>query len=294
MEQQRQAKTYFDSVANEWQAKAIGRPDEYPLIEMRHRAVHSVISNTDGVGRFLDVGCGTGQLAIEVADRGVDAIGIDFAAEMIKTCELNRGDRSNPSFVCGSIFDFDAPAESCDVISAQGFVEYVSPDEMEKFFALANRLLRNGGSLAVGSRNRLFNISSFNDYTLMERDLGVLDALIEEAVAVSRASNAAEVLSAITRFQKAQPQPIQHPSTGIGVSVRYQYAPSDFAFRAKKHGFEPRCIYPVHFHGLPMQIKNSHPEVHSGLAMKIETLKDSSACILPFSSTYLMDLRKVA
>lgn len=36
---------------------------------------------------FLDVGCGTGQLAIHVAKLGIRSVGVDFAPDIIRVAE---------------------------------------------------------------------------------------------------------------------------------------------------------------------------------------------------------------
>jgi hypothetical protein len=55
---------------------------------------------------------------------------------------------------------------------------------MEDFFDRAAAMLRPGGALVVGSRNRLYNAVSMNRFTEMERKLGVLDRLTAEAIAI--------------------------------------------------------------------------------------------------------------
>lgn len=86
--------------------------------------------------RFLDVGCGSGQLVINVASRGIEAEGSDFF------------------------------------------------DEMAQFFNRCYDMLRPGGYLVVGSRNRLFNIFSLNEFTTLEVSLGIMNVLLSKAVAL--------------------------------------------------------------------------------------------------------------
>jgi 2-polyprenyl-3-methyl-5-hydroxy-6-metoxy-1,4-benzoquinol methylase len=89
MRQHDQAQRYFRSAATEWQNKAIDGSGTYNVIEGRNRAVMDVLRRTENARRFLDVGCGTGQLVIMAAEQGLDAEGIDFADEMISKCEAN-------------------------------------------------------------------------------------------------------------------------------------------------------------------------------------------------------------
>src|SRR5262245_29731537 len=90
MDQQEQTLSYFRHHASDWQRKAVAPEREYNLIEARNWAVLTTLSELGDAGQLLDVGCGTGQLVIDAARRGVAAHGIDFAPEMIAQCEINR------------------------------------------------------------------------------------------------------------------------------------------------------------------------------------------------------------
>ena len=88
MNQQDQALKYFKSHAENWQSKAIN--SSYSVIENRHRAVIESMKNFPPTSSILDVGCGTGQLAIQASKLGWQATGIDFAQEMIDLCISNN------------------------------------------------------------------------------------------------------------------------------------------------------------------------------------------------------------
>jgi 2-polyprenyl-3-methyl-5-hydroxy-6-metoxy-1,4-benzoquinol methylase len=88
MTQQEQARHYFRSAAADWQDKSVNTAG-YSVIDARNRAVLDVVVRSENAVRFLDVGCGTGQLVIAVAQHGLEAQGIDFADEMVTQCEAN-------------------------------------------------------------------------------------------------------------------------------------------------------------------------------------------------------------
>jgi 2-polyprenyl-3-methyl-5-hydroxy-6-metoxy-1,4-benzoquinol methylase len=71
MTQQEQARHYFRSAAADWQNKAVNAAGDYSVIDARNRAVLDVIARSENATRFLDVGCGTGQLVIAAAQRGL-------------------------------------------------------------------------------------------------------------------------------------------------------------------------------------------------------------------------------
>jgi SAM-dependent methyltransferase len=88
MKQQKQTLDYFKSHAEDWNQKATD--EEYSLIENRHNAVLEVMKAYSNNSSILDVGCGTGQLAIEASKIGWQSLGLDFSQEMIDICIINN------------------------------------------------------------------------------------------------------------------------------------------------------------------------------------------------------------
>jgi len=293
-EQQKQTLTYFNAFASDWQDKALGKKVKVNVIEKRNNAVLAALATLD-VKHFIDVGCGTGQLVIAAAGKGITSLGVDFAPEMIEICQQNLKDAkvANAGFTIASIFDYPDPATPFDAVSAQGFIEYVSAQQMEDFFAKSAKMLRPGGALVLGSRNRLFNCVSFNAFTEIELRLGVLDNLVRQNIVLQSNDNLDTVFAELRKLEKIEPQADKHPSTtGIEVAVRYQYSPAELIMRARAHGFAPKMIYPVHFHGVPLHMKDSQPQLHVQLADLLEAQAQSDWRIVPFCSTFVLDLRK--
>ena len=119
-------------------------------------------------------------------------------------------------------FDFEMQRESYDLISANGFIEYISQKEMLSFFDMVAEALAPGGSFVVGSRNRLFNLVSMNDFTLMELEAGAIELLL----GIGEMVQAKEML----KVMSAECAPLQapetdHAKTGIDVTTRFQYSP---------------------------------------------------------------------
>jgi len=292
-QQQKQTHRFFRRGAAAWQKKSVGAAKSYNIVKGRNNAVLATLDSLRKPKALLDVGCGTGQLVVAVAQRGLRAIGVDFAQEMITACKANaRAAGVAPAFICASFFDLPVTDKTYDVISAQGFIEYISPAQMEEFFARSYRMLRPGGSLVVGSRNRLYNVVSLNEFTLMEMKLGVLEWLTREAVDLQGSGSAVKAIAALRRNERKYPQPKRHPATGVRVKLRHQYTPADLIFRLRKHGFRPRGLFPVHFHGLPPAYKDAHPEIHAELAALIGVLAPTDPRLLPYCSTFVLDARR--
>jgi 2-polyprenyl-3-methyl-5-hydroxy-6-metoxy-1,4-benzoquinol methylase len=65
--QQVQTLSFFDRVSAEWRMKAEGKLPRVNVIAQRNTCVHRIQRATPGVRSMLDIGCGTGELVIEMA-----------------------------------------------------------------------------------------------------------------------------------------------------------------------------------------------------------------------------------
>jgi SAM-dependent methyltransferase len=286
--QQAQTFSFFDTTSSEWRQKAEGRAERVNVIAQRNACVHRVQEEL-GSESLLDAGCGTGELVIEMEAKGVEATGIDFSPEMIHRCEEKRlaAGARNARFHCCSVFDYPAEEKSAALVSALGFIEYISPAELRDFLAVSRRVLREGGALAVGSRNRLFNLVSMNDYTRMEVAMGTTDALMAEALALGGGAPLHEIHS------PDLPRPEQHPRTRIDVATRHQYTPGELAAIVRGAGFEPYALYPVHYHALPPAAAELLKPMYVDFSARIFETAPEERRLLPFSSSFVLAARKM-
>ena len=285
--QQAQTFSFFDATSSEWREKAEGRLRRVNVIAQRNACVHRVQLALRSES-MLDVGCGTGELVVEMAAKGVQATGIDFSPEMIRACEeKRRAGAAAARFHCCSVFEYRAEDESEALISALGFIEYISPAELRDFLGFAQRVLRPGGALAVGSRNRLFNLVTFNEYTAMERQLNTIDALMSEALAIEDGAGIEEIHSA------PLPRPESHPRTRIDVATRHQYTPGELAALVREAGLVPEAIYPVHYHAIPPAAAEGLKDMQIDFSNRIFTEAPEERRLLPFSSSFVLAARKL-
>lgn len=294
--QQDQTKQHFLNHADGWQAKAEKMTRGDGVIEGRMNAVLAVLNSVECVDQFLDVACGTGHLVMAAAEQQFKSHGIDFSKSMISICEKNRAvspARELASFEIGSFFEMPIDDKQYDVISAQGFIEYISKDELHDFFAHSAQMLRPGGAFVIGSRNRLFNAFSMNAFTTMEMNLGVLNDLVSESIAFGTSSTNEIAIAQINAFEKALPHPDQHPNTQVEVETRYQYTPAELIFKLREHGFRPNAVYPINFHGLAPSLKKKFLDVHLHLSNTMSTAASTDPRLIPQSSTFVLDMRKI-
>ena len=293
MTQQFETQKFFGNEANRWDAQA--RKIQYNTIVDRNNTVIDSLRRHGNVKNFLDVGCGTGQLTIQIADLGVTALGIDFAPEMIDVCRKNSKEaNSTAKFNCASIFDFNLTADSLDLVSAQGFIEYISESELTKFIEILGRCLKKSGTAVVGSRNRLFNIVSMNEYTQLEIEIGAVPHLIAEAIAVQVSPSHQSLFETLNHLNSNLDRPKSHPNTGIDVTTRYQYTPSELIAYFRKADLIPCQIYPINYHPIPQSLLSDE---------KLSLIKDQLSSIVasdfttshqfvPFSSSFVIAFTK--
>lgn len=288
--QQNETRVFFNENAAEWASKSQSQTKSN-IITLRNEYVLHVARNRGETRASLDVGCGTGNLVVDLAKMGVDAVGIDFAEEMVRAAreEARRQNATTARFVYGSIFDFKVEAASLDLVSANGFIEYISHESLRAFLKQTAEMLRPGGSLVIGTRNRLFNLVTFNAYTAAELACGDYPDLVAEATAFCGGAS----LEAIRALKAArfQAKEAQHAATGIDVATRYQHTPAQLMQLAAEHGLQAEGLRPVHIHGIPPQFKKQHPEVHEKISEILVRYADD-LCLMPFASSFMLHVVK--
>ncbi len=105
--------------------------------------------------RILDLGCGTGALALALADLGHTVTGLDPAPGMLEVAR-NKDKANRVHWIAGDARDF-ALDETFDLIIMTGHVFQVFLDDAEMLAVLshARNQLAEGGRLVFESRNPL-------------------------------------------------------------------------------------------------------------------------------------------
>ena len=121
----------------------------FPYNEQQLRFVES---QSKGKGKMLDVGCGTGSLAINMAKNGFDVTAIDLEVEMIEIAK-NKSTTQNPVFKVANMLNIDQffPCNHFDVITCFGntLVHLTDNNDVVKFLLHVNRLLKPEGKFLL-------------------------------------------------------------------------------------------------------------------------------------------------
>ncbi len=150
---------------------------------------------------------------------------------------------------------------------------------------MAFKNLKPRGSISVGSRNRLFNVATYNDYTKMEKGLSTIDSLIEEASLIISAMEKSELILNLRKFRLI---------TGIGVETRYQFTPSDLISRIEKYCFNVSNIYPVNYHAFNPAILSDEMLKNVGrqISELISAQQQLNFRLLTNSSSFVLEAMK--
>lgn len=105
----------------------------------------------------LDVGCGTGRLAVPVATRARAVHGLDLTPAMIRVAAENAR-RAGVQVVLheADMRHLPFPDQRFDVAMSHLALMHVDRSERPAVFAELSRVLRPGGRLLIGVKNRLF------------------------------------------------------------------------------------------------------------------------------------------
>lgn len=168
----------------------------------RRRAARA--ARGSGVGPFLDVGAGTGDLslALERAAPGARVLGVDLARNMLA---IGRGKGATSVQASGIV----VPARDATFEGVTNAFVLRNLSDLDAFFAEARRVLRPGGklvSLEIGRpKGRLFGpLYRFYFYSLMPAVAGLLSSDKEAyrylAVSVERVETPDQL---VARMKKA-------------------------------------------------------------------------------------------
>ena len=98
-------------------------------------------------GRVLDVGCGTGENLLYLAERGFVAMGIDGAPTAIKKARAKAKRRGlNAEFEVGDALNLSMPERPFDTVIDSGLFHVFSDEDRPRFTESLGRVVRVGGT----------------------------------------------------------------------------------------------------------------------------------------------------
>ena len=144
---------YVGRMTSRWQRTGTPRGDDY---DARWKSLEASGHDPHGEATFvmrfaprlvLDAGCGTGRVAIELARRGVTAVGVDLDREMLETAR-----RKDPELLwtCADLASLDLELRFDVVVMAGNVMIFVEPGTEAAVVARMAAHLLPGGHLVAG------------------------------------------------------------------------------------------------------------------------------------------------
>ncbi|HEX6183606.1 MAG TPA: class I SAM-dependent methyltransferase [Pyrinomonadaceae bacterium] len=142
-EPQSELEASYDRVAENFAAEFCGELERKPF---DRELLDGFADSLRGAGRVCEIGCGPGQIARYLRDRGVEMCGIDLSREMVKFAR-----RLNPdiTFEHGDMLKLDAPDASLAGIICFYSIIHLRREDAPRALAQMHRALRPGGRLLV-------------------------------------------------------------------------------------------------------------------------------------------------
>lgn len=135
---------FWHEVYAQWRASEIGATTD----RLERQLILELVGDVSGC-RLLDVGCGDGELAVELWKRGAIVIGIDESAAMIDAAKARAKEyHADITFQVATAENLPFPPEQFDVVTAITILCFV--DNAAPVFREISRVLRPGGRLVIG------------------------------------------------------------------------------------------------------------------------------------------------
>lgn len=134
----------FDRVATIYDATR-GLPDGVP-----EQVADTIVAVTDAGSetRFLELGVGTGRIAIPLIERGFPFTGVDISRQMLERLREKAGDRTNLTIVETSVTNLPLPDASQDVVLVIHVFHLIQ--EWQQALREVRRVLRPNGFFVWG------------------------------------------------------------------------------------------------------------------------------------------------
>ncbi len=93
------------------------------------------------VGTVLDAGCGTGELALAVATRGHEVLGVDLAHAAVERAEQKAAERGlSATFRAADITSLEG---AFDTVLDSGLLHSLPPEDQSRYLAMLGRVCRD-------------------------------------------------------------------------------------------------------------------------------------------------------
>jgi ubiquinone/menaquinone biosynthesis C-methylase UbiE len=116
---------------------------------------HSPLIKTRGV---LEIGCGTGRIALRFAQNGINTTGLDISSELLEIARKKSLGMSNVQWVKGDMKNFEIGKKfGCVIIPGHSFQFMTTPEDQVNCLEQIKKLLVEDGLLIIHIGNQNIN-----------------------------------------------------------------------------------------------------------------------------------------
>ena len=177
-------KSYFNERSEAW-AESVYNPNNrfnrFPTSLVRDGIITGLLKQNENTNSVIDFGCGSGEMMCNLLGERYDVAGFDIAEGMVSLArdKISKTEKSNSTNrVWIDDVETYRTSRKYDAAIATGIIEYMEEDL--PLLASMSEAVKLGGRVFVACRNKLFNVTTANDYTLELLNNGTLCEKIGE------------------------------------------------------------------------------------------------------------------
>jgi len=257
------------------------RRERYPQNVFRMRRVFEMLdiaiskSDKKDTLSFLDIGCGYGETLRYAEKKGMHVVGIDYSSNMVNLAKklLSEENVDIEIFVADATDLKQFKNESFDIISSNQVFGYIERSKEPLYMSECNRLLRQGGSLITAEINGIFDIATFNKFTIQFFMDNLIPLSFDNKETITIKNHLSKLVT-----NPDKPAPPLSPNEQMSFSdamlnskeTRFSSHrdqtftksenPLDYGQLMKKYGFALDDLAFYHFHSVPPLLFNVNPE----------------------------------
>ncbi|MGI8943682.1 MAG: class I SAM-dependent methyltransferase, partial [Qipengyuania sp.] len=237
---------------------------EISHLHPRDRIVLNILGDLPDGLRILDYGSGQGRLLAELLSRGYDAYGWEPSTSMGEIANehfVKKG--QNRLFVGPDSLLEDITREPYDVVLLMGITQYLSDEELQMVFDRARSYLKPGGTLICTFQNGLFDLFTFNKYTVD----AVMNFLLGRLVPDDEQERLQSALGDLLTRSDAPPHSDWRARDNIFVRLSN---PLTIENELQSFGFEIDRRWFYEWFGVPPLLKEQFPDVSERIKERFE------------------------
>lgn len=216
--------------------------------------------------RILDFGCGQGRLLATLLERGHDAHGMEKHEEMraIANAQTQKWATAGERVAAGDVRSLkDLPGKQYDYFVAMGVFQYMAKAEYDQTLAAIARLLKPNGTLIATYQNALFDLFTFNKFTVDFMMHKLLGPELSESEAVDVKRGLEQLLT--------NPEKPPHSATRARDNIFVHTSnPLTIDGHLRRAGFEVQAKYFYEYFGLPPLLTDKHGSLAAAVRAKFE------------------------